>query len=142
FDRMFYSGEDECDPRHLEGPDNMQQVFDFAPFADFFRSWMPPGITDGKYVIAQYDGAIAYMDACLARMFTRLDELGLADNTIVILTGDHGESLLEHQIWFDHHGLYETNIHVPLIIKAPGRLPQGVRIPGNVAHQDMLMSGS
>jgi arylsulfatase A-like enzyme len=135
---MFYSGEDECDPRHLEGPDNMQQVFDFAPFADFFRSWMPPGITDGKYVIAQYDGAIAYMDACLARMFTRLDELGLADNTIVILTGDHGESLLEHQIWFDHHGLYETNIHVPLIIKAPGRLPQGVRIPGNVAHQDML----
>lgn len=138
FDRMFYSGEDECDPRHLESPDNMQQVFDFAPFADFFRSWMPPGITDGKYVIAQYDGAIAYMDACLARMFTRLDELGLADNTIVILTGDHGESLLEHQIWFDHHGLYETNIHVPLIIKAPGRLPQGVRIPGNVAHQDML----
>jgi arylsulfatase A-like enzyme len=138
FDRMFYSGEDECDPRHLESPDNMRQVFDFAPFADFFRSWMPPGITDGKYVIAQYDGAIAYMDACLARMFTRLDELGLADNTIVILTGDHGESLLEHQIWFDHHGLYETNIHVPLIIKAPGRLPQGVRIPGNVAHQDML----
>ena len=138
FDRLFYAGEDECDPRHLDEPHGMRQVFDFAPFAEFLKSWMPPGITDGRYVEAQYDGAIAYMDACIARLFQRLEELGIADNTIVILTGDHGESLMEHQIWFDHHGLYEPTIHVPLIIKAPGQLPAGLRLPGYVAHQDML----
>jgi arylsulfatase A-like enzyme len=78
------------------------------------------------------------MDACIQRLLTRLEELGIANNTIVILTGDHGESLYEHQIWFDHHGLYESTIHVPLIVCAPGRLPQGARVPGYVAHQDML----
>jgi arylsulfatase A-like enzyme len=137
FDRVFYSG-DETDSAHLQTEWSMQPVFDFAPFAEFFKSWMPPGLTDARYVIAQYDGAIAYMDACIAQLLTRLEELGVAGETIVILTGDHGESLLEHEIYFDHHGLYECTIHVPLIIKAPGALPQGVRVPGYVAHQDLM----
>ncbi|HET7767872.1 MAG TPA: sulfatase [Chloroflexota bacterium] len=136
FDRLFYSG-DETDPAHLKTERSMQRVFDFAPFAEFFKSWMPPGVTDSDYVIAQYDGALAYMDACIQRLLTRLEELGIADNTIVMLTGDHGESLLEHDIYFDHHGLYETTIHVPLIVRAPG-LPSGKRVKGFVAHQDML----
>ncbi len=136
FDRLFYSG-DETDPKHLQGDRSMQRVFDFAPFAEFFKSWMPPGVTDTEYVKAQYDGAVAYMDACIQRLLTRLEELGIADNTVVLLTGDHGESFLEHDIFFDHHGLYEPTIHVPLIIRAPGVLA-GVRVPGYVAHQDML----
>ncbi len=136
FDRLFYSG-DEKDPSHLKTERSMQRVFDFKPFAEFFKSWMPPGVTDTEYVIAQYDGALAYMDACIQRLLTRLDELGIADDTVVLLTGDHGESFLEHDIFFDHHGLYEPTIHVPLIIRAPG-LPAGVRVPGYVAHQDML----
>jgi arylsulfatase A-like enzyme len=136
FDRLFYSG-DETDPAHLKTERSMQRVFDFAPFAEFFKSWMPPGITDSEYVIAQYDGALAYMDACIQRLLTRLEELGIADETIVMLTGDHGESFLEHDIYFDHHGLYEPTIHVPLIIRGPG-VPEGVRVPGYVAHQDML----
>lgn len=137
FDRLFYSG-DETDRKHLRDPQrSMKPVFDFAPFADFFKSWMPPGVTDAEYVVAQYDGAVAYMDACIQRLLTRLEELGVADDTIVMLTGDHGESFLEHDIYFDHHGLYEATIHVPLIIRAP-RLPQGVRVPGYVAHQDLL----
>ena len=136
FDRLFYSG-DETDPAHLKTERSMKKVFDFAPFADFFKSWMPPGVTDSEYVIAQYDGALAYMDTCIQRLLTKLEELGVADNTIVLLTGDHGESFLEHDIYFDHHGLYETTIHVPLIIRAPG-LPAGMRVPGYVAHQDML----
>ncbi len=99
---------------------------------------MPPGVTDCEYVIAQYDGAIAYMDACIQRLLTRLEELGIAEQTIVLLTGDHGESLMEHEIYFDHHGLYEPTIHVPLVIRAPGRLPAGTRGPGYVAHQDIM----
>src|SRR5919202_974210 len=137
FDRLFYTGK-ETDPAHLCTDHSMQPVFDFAPFAEFFKSWMPPGVTDARYVVAQYDGAIAYMDTCIQQLFTRLEELGVADDTIVVLTGDHGESLYEHECWFDPHGLYESNLHVPLIIRAPGAVPDGVRVPGYVTHYDLM----
>jgi len=137
FDRLFYTGK-ETDSAHLGSGHSMQPVFNFAPFAEFFKSWMPPGVTDARYVVAQYDGAIAYMDACIQQLFTRLEELGIADETIIVLTGDHGESLYEHECWFDHHGLYESNLHVPLIVRAPGQVPEGVRVPGYVTHYDLM----
>ena len=48
-----------------------------------------------------------------------LDDLGLRDETAVVVFGDHGEELGEHGIYFDHHGLYETIIHVPLVMDVP-----------------------
>ena len=50
--------------------------------------------------------------------------LGLREDTLVILTGDHAETLYEHECWFDHHGLYENTLPVPLIMRLPGRLPR------------------
>jgi len=58
---------------------------------------MPPGISDKDYVIAQYDGAIAYMDACIQSIFTALEAHGIYDETIVVLNGDHGETLYDHE---------------------------------------------
>jgi arylsulfatase A-like enzyme len=133
FDRMFYSG-DECDPRHA----SMEPVMAFKPFCDYFATWMPPGITDAEYIIAQYDGAIAYMDACIQRLLTRIDELGLAENTLVVLNGDHGETLMDHECYFDHHGIYDCTLHVPLLMRYPGRLPAGRRVPGMTLHQDLV----
>ena len=133
FDTMFYSG-DYTDP----GNHSMEPVFAFKPFAEFFRSWMPPGITDIEYVKAQYAGAVAYLDASIRRLFTRLEELGIADNTLIVLTADHGETLDEHDCYFDHHGLYEPTLHIPLILSCPGRLPQGKRVKGFVQHQDLM----
>ncbi len=133
FERMFYSG-DELDPANR----SMDPVMAFKPFCDFFAGWMPPGITDADYVTAQYDGAVAYMDAAIQRLLTRLDELGLRDDTLVVLNGDHGETLYEHECWFDHHGLYENTLHVPLILRLPGRLPEGRRVGGYARHQDLV----
>lgn len=133
YDRMFYSS-DPCDP----SIDTMRPVLDFKPFATYFKSWMPEGITDAEYVIAQYDGAIAYMDACIQRLFTRLEELGIAENTLVILNGDHGETLMDHECYFDHHGIYDCTLHVPLIMRLPGKLPSGLRVPGYNLHQDLV----
>jgi arylsulfatase A-like enzyme len=116
----------------------MEPVFAFAPFAEFFRSWMPPGVTDADYIVALYDGALAYMDACIQRILTRLDELGIADNTIVVITADHGETLTEHDCFFDHHGLYEPTLHVPLAIRCPGLLPAGRRVRGITLEQDLV----
>jgi arylsulfatase A-like enzyme len=129
---MFYHG-NECDKKNK----SMDPVMAFKPFRDFFASWMPPGITDKDYVIAQYDGAVAYMDACIQSIFTQLETLGILDNTIVVVNGDHGETLYDHECWFDHHGLYEPTLVVPLIIRYPKKLPQGKRVSGLNQHKDL-----
>ena len=133
YERMFYHG-DECDPKN----GSMDPVKAFKPFCDFFASWMPPGITDKDYVIAQYDGAVAYMDACIQTIFNALESHGVMDETIVILNGDHGETLYDHECWFDHHGLYDVTLHVPLIIRYPGRIPAGSRVSGYNQHKDLV----
>ena len=133
YERMFYHG-DECDPSNT----SMEPVMAFKPFCDYFASWMPPGITDKDYVIAQYDGAIAYMDACIQTLFNALETRGVLDETIVVLNGDHGETLYDHECWFDHHGLYDVTLHVPLIIRYPGRVPAGKRVDGYNQHKDLV----
>jgi len=132
FERMFYGG-DEFDPDNT----SMDPVMEFRPFRDFFASWMPPGCTDKDYVIAQYDGAVAYMDACIANLLTVVRALGLEEDTLIVFDSDHGESLYDHECWFDHHGLYETNLHVPLVFRLPGPVPAGRRIAGNVTLLDV-----
>jgi len=55
-----------------------------------------------------------------------------------VVTADHGEELDEHDMWFDHHGLYDTNLSVPLLISWPGTLPSGLRATGTVRLVDIL----
>ena len=133
YERAFYHG-DECDPSNK----SMEPVMAFKPFCDYFASWMPPGITDKDYVIAQYDGAVAYMDACIQTLFNALETRGVLDDTIVVINGDHGETLYDHECWFDHHGLYDVTLHVPLIIRYPGRVPAGKRVAGYNQHKDLV----
>jgi arylsulfatase A-like enzyme len=99
---------------------------------------MPPGVRDHEFVIAQYDGALAYMDACIQRIITRLQELGVYENTLIVITGDHGETLYDHEIYFDHHGLYEPTLVVPLIYHMPGKVPAGVRSDAYTLHEDLI----
>ena len=134
FDKMFYPS-DPCDPAL---PDTMGPVRDFKPFRDFHLSWMPPGIRDINYVIAQYDGEVAYMDACIARIFARIRELGQWDNTLVVFTSDHGETLADHGCYFDHHGTYEPTLMVPLMLHWPGHVPAGTRVPGIALLEDIV----
>jgi arylsulfatase A-like enzyme len=133
YERIFYHG-NECDPNNR----SMDPVMAFKPFCDYFAGWMPVGITDKDYVIGQYDGAIAYMDACIQSIFTALETLNLVDNTIVVLNADHGETLYDHECWFDHHGIYDVTLHVPLIVRYPGRIPAGRRITGYTQHKDLV----
>lgn len=124
FDRLFYAG-NEHDPANT----SMEPVWAFENFARYFAEWMP-GVTDIEYPKAQYDAALAYMDACFAHVLTRLDAHGLTADTLLVVTADHGEDLDEHGCWFDHHGLYDTNLHIPLILRCPSLLPAGARIGG------------
>ena len=133
YERIFYGG-DECDPAN----ESLNEMKKFKPFADFLTSWIPEGCTDSEYVDAQYDGAIAYMDACIQNILTAVKSLGIEDETIIVITSDHGETLNEHQCWYDHHSLYEHNLVVPLIIKYPNKLPKGKRISDITLIKDIM----
>ena len=133
FDRMFYHG-NEFDPKNK----SLEPVMNFKPFRDYFATWFPPGCTDRHYIDAQYDGALAYMDGCIARIFTQLEALGILDDTIVVINGDHGETLYDHECWYDHHGLYDVTLHVPLIIRYPNKVPAGRRIGGYNQHKHLV----
>jgi arylsulfatase A-like enzyme len=133
FERMFYAG-DEFDTANK----SMDPVFAFKPFCDFFATWMPPGITDKDYVIAQYDGELAYMDACIQNVFAMVSALGRDEDTLIVLDSDHGETLYDHDCYFDHHGIYEPTLHVPLVFRMPGRVPAGLRLDGYTTLQDVM----
>lgn len=68
----------------------------------------------------KYDAGVWEVDRSIGRVVDKLKEEGIYERTAVIITADHGESFTEHGIIFDHHGLYDPTIHVPLIIRAPG----------------------
>jgi arylsulfatase A-like enzyme len=131
FHRMFYTG-NERDPANR----SMDALWQFEPFRDYFAEWMG-GVTDIEFPKAQYDAEIAYMDACFAHVVAELDRLGLRDDTLVALTADHGEELDEHSHWFDHHSLYDTNLHIPLIMRLPTRLPAGHVVNGFTRSMDV-----
>ncbi len=122
FERAFYHG-DELDPSNH----SLDPVMKFKPFCDFFASWFPPGCTDKDYIIAQYDGAVAYMDACIANLLAAVESLGLEEETLIVIDSDHGETHYDHECWFDHHGIYDCTIHIPLIFVCPGKAPAGKR---------------
>ncbi len=123
YERMFYAG-NELDPTN----DSLKACYDFKPFCDYFYSWFPPGCTDSEYINAQYDGEIAYMDACIQTLLTELNALGIEDETLVVFVSDHGETLDLHECYYDHHGLYECTLNVPFVLRLPGRVPAGAHI--------------
>lgn len=133
FVRMFYDG-DEFDKNNH----SLDGVYSFKPFCDYFREWFPPNCTDDKYIDAQYDGAIAYMDSCIQNIFTTLQSLGIEEETLIVLTSDHGETLNEHDCHYDHHGLYEGTLRVPLVFKYPGVIPEGYVFDDIVQQKDVM----
>jgi len=72
------------------------------------------------YMVSQYDAGIRRADHELGRLFELLDERGLSEKTVLIITSDHGEMLRERGKWGHIYPLYEELIRVPLIIKIPG----------------------
>ena len=69
---------------------------------------------------SQYGGEISYTDAWLARLLDRLDDAGLAQDTVLAVTADHGENLGEHHLLSHVMSMHETLLHVPLVLAGPG----------------------
>jgi choline-sulfatase len=85
---------------------------------------------------AAYYGMITRLDEQIGRLLTRLDELGLAENTVVIHTSDHGEMLGEHGLWRKSN-FYEQSVHIPLQIRLPGNQYAGRWVNEGVSLVDV-----
>jgi arylsulfatase A-like enzyme len=107
--------------------------FDAAPSLDR---------ADHQQVLDYYDQMIEETDRRLAGLLAAVDALGLRDDTLVIVTSDHGEALFEHG--FSAHGCnlkpYEELARVPLLVRFPGRAPAGGRVAAPVSLIDVVPS--
>jgi len=70
-----------------------------------------------------YLAEVGYVDATIGRVLDHLREKNLYDDSLIIVTSDHGDEFWEHDRWGHGHALYNEVVHVPLIIKMPGRPP-------------------
>ena len=86
---------------------------------------------------ATYDGELAYTDVWVGKVIDKLRDLGLYDNTLVVLVGDHGEGLSEHGE--KEHGflIYQNTLSVPMIVRAPGG-PSGTVVDENASLIDVV----
>ena len=87
--------------------------------------------------IDRYDDGVRYVDACIGELMDQLRQRKLAANTIVVITSDHGEGLGDHGIAFHGESLYREQVHVPLILWSPGRIPMRVRVPELVSSASL-----
>ena len=100
--------------KHRDGPH-----FIWVHLFDPHDPYEPPPPFSEKYKDHLYDGEIAYADSAVAHWIAFLKKAGVYDNAIIIVTGDHGEGLGEHGE--ETHGLflYDSTLHIPLILKMP-----------------------
>jgi choline-sulfatase len=126
----------------LRQRDRSRPFFLWVHYFDPHYPYLPPPPYDHEFPqqnsqIAAYDGEIAFADAQLARLLGGLDADHGAAGTLVAVTADHGEGLMQHG--YMHHGLYlyEEAVRVPLLVSWPGHVPPGRRIPGPVELVDV-----
>jgi arylsulfatase A-like enzyme len=95
-------------------------------------------ITNVNYYISHYDGAIRFVDEEIGRLLDKLKKLELYKNTLIIISADHGESFGEHNIYFHHGSLFDTELRVPLIMAGGNIFPQGKTINAQVTLIDIM----
>lgn len=98
---------------------NATEQIEGSPWRENLLSLSGDAKTVGD-MMRKYDGGVVRVDKSLGRIRQFLRDQDEYENTAIILTADHGESLGENGVFFDHHTLYEPNVHVPLVIDAPG----------------------
>jgi len=91
-----------------------------------------------RQTLAYYYGYVSQIDHNIGLVLRELEELGLADHTIVVYTADHGEMMAEHSAWTKGTTGYEPTIRVPMIIRLPGIVPAGTRVNELACSVDLL----
>jgi len=120
-------------------PGRVGEVFRRAVW-ERFRDDLTAG--EKEYISALYDSGIAYTDRQLGRLIERLEERGLLDRTLLIVTADHGEELWDHGLWGHGRAMLEHQIRVPLIVRVPEAMREELGLaaaPGVIRQQVRLV---
>ena len=101
--------------------------FAWVHFYDAHAPYTPPPPFSARFQKQPYDGEIAYVDRAVGKLVSKIEALGMLERTLVVAIGDHGESLGEHGE--EDHGvfLYDSVLHIPWIMRLPGRERGGNR---------------
>ena len=143
-EERFYGRADDTTDRALRWLENRSdQAVPFFLFVHYFdphdpyippETFTPPFAPGRKESlklnrsIYLYDWLIAYTDQQIGRLLRGLDLAGLSEDTLVIVTGDHGEGLMSHGHMFHGLHVYEEAVRVPLILRWPGQLPSNLKV--------------
>ncbi len=133
--RTFYEG----DPTDPSLPDTLAPLKD-QYFSVMWEKWfkkLPGPLRDAEYLKALYDGEVRHADDGVGELLGALKESGHEEDTLVLLISDHGELFYRHDVFCDHHGLYDGNLHCPLIVRWPGVTEPGRRVNAFAGHQDI-----
>lgn len=115
-----------------------QPFFAWLHFYDPHTPYDPPEPFRSRYKGHPYRGEVAFMDAQVARVVEFLEQRGLLEKTVIMVIGDHGESLGEHGE--EQHGffIYEAATHVPFIVRTPFEATRGRRVADPVRAVDLM----
>lgn len=92
---------------------------------------------DLRHLEALYDGEIAWADRQIATLLEKLETLGVAEETLVVVTSDHGEELFEHGSFGHKRKLFDESIRIPLVMRYPNRIEEGRRLVQSVGIVDV-----
>jgi arylsulfatase A-like enzyme/Tfp pilus assembly protein PilF len=115
-----------------------KRFFAWVHFYDPHLPYSPPDPFRGRFAQDPYRGEIAFVDAQIARILADVEAYSGLEKTLVVVTSDHGEAFGEHgEVG---HGIfaYDESLRVPLILHAPGRLPEGRIVEERVRLIDLL----
>jgi len=103
-----------------------QPIFLWVHLYDPHDPYTPPEPYASRYSSRPYDGEIAFDDAQVGQLLAFLKEISLYDRSVIVLAGDHGEGLGEHGERTHGFFIYDSTLHVPLIVRIPGAAPRVV----------------
>src|SRR6185295_3151658 len=118
------------------GKKRAEPFFAWVHLYDPHAPYEPPERYRKRYPGRPYDGEVAYADAQLGRLLAFLERQGLNGRTLVVVTSDHGEGLGDHGEEEHMMFLYDSTLHVPMLLSWPGVLPAGARVVAQVDQPD------
>jgi len=132
-------------PSEIEPWPGFGDTFEGKPYiqAQQLRTWKVDDWTwdDWAPIVSRYLGEISLIDHQVGRIMDALDRLGLADNTLMIYTSDHGDMCGSHGMMDKHYVMYDDVVHVPFIARWPGVISAGQDCAAFVSHSiDMALT--
>jgi arylsulfatase A-like enzyme len=151
-DQRFYAYVHTIDPHvPYAPPDEFLKMYDARPYSgpvvarqthlqleDIKKDKLVLSERDKERILALYDGEISYHDKWFGGFLQKLSDLGLIEDTLIMVVSDHGEEFWDHGGVGHGHQIHQELIHVPFTLYWKGTIPAGVRIPDNHDHGCMV----